>query len=203
MIYLSQLTLNRRSRQVRQELNDPYQMHRTLSKALGDDKQLYREARLLFRVEESQRTNRLCVLVQTLLPPDWQAVGNDDYFQEMPQMKAFDPTFRAGQSLFFRLRANPTKRVDGKRLGLYKEEEALQWVERQAGANGFQITRLVCSPLSKSTAKNGQGSQSTFCVARFDGTLRVLEPDKFMNVLKQGIGSGKGYGFGLLTVAAR
>ena len=41
MLYLSRLALNPRSRQAQAEIRDPYQMHRTLSKAFpeGDDAQ--------------------------------------------------------------------------------------------------------------------------------------------------------------------
>lgn len=200
MIYLSRMNLNPRSRQARKELNDPYQMHRTLSKAFGDD-QSYREARLLFRVEEPQPPKPLCVLVQTLLAPDWQSVGGGDYWLGEPQTKSFDPDFREGQRFYFRLRANPTQRVQGRRLGLYKEDEAEQWLLRQAHNHGFQILQSRVAPIAKTTAKNGQGTQSTFCVARFDGLLRVSDESKFLDALRGGIGSGKGYGFGLLTLA--
>jgi len=37
MIHLSLLILNPRSRQIQAELRDPYQMHRTISRAFGED----------------------------------------------------------------------------------------------------------------------------------------------------------------------
>jgi len=36
---------------------------------------------------------------------------------------------------------------------------------------------------------------------RFDGTLEVTEPEIFLETVRQGIGSGKGLGFGLLSLA--
>ena len=71
MIYLSCLPLNARSRQVQKELRDPYQMHRTLSRAFGDEGAEYREARCLFRVDAASRGAGLTALVQSRAMPDW------------------------------------------------------------------------------------------------------------------------------------
>jgi CRISPR system Cascade subunit CasE len=35
----------------------------------------------------------------------------------------------------------------------------------------------------------------------FDGLLRVSDPDVFRLTLQKGVGSGKAYGFGLLSIA--
>ena len=35
----------------------------------------------------------------------------------------------------------------------------------------------------------------------FEGMLRVDEPEKFLKSVESGIGSAKGFGFGLLSVA--
>ena len=36
---------------------------------------------------------------------------------------------------------------------------------------------------------------------QFDGLLEVAEPDRLRAAVRQGIGSGKGFGFGLLSLA--
>ena len=41
----------------------------------------------------------------------------------------------------------------------------------------------------------------TFYGVQFEGVLRVEDTKKFEYVLKNGIGSGKAFGFGLLTIA--
>jgi len=41
----------------------------------------------------------------------------------------------------------------------------------------------------------------TFGAATFEGILEVTDAEKFRQSLKQGIGTGKAYGFGLLSVA--
>jgi hypothetical protein len=36
---------------------------------------------------------------------------------------------------------------------------------------------------------------------RFDGLLQVADPDRLQETVRQGIGSGKGLGFGMLSLA--
>ena len=40
-----------------------------------------------------------------------------------------------------------------------------------------------------------------FLSVQFDGILQVIEPKRFRKTLVEGIGSGKAYGFGLLSIA--
>jgi CRISPR system Cascade subunit CasE len=41
----------------------------------------------------------------------------------------------------------------------------------------------------------------TFGSVLFEGVLQVTDPDGFRETLATGIGSGKAYGFGLLSIA--
>ncbi|MFW9877906.1 MAG: type I-E CRISPR-associated protein Cas6/Cse3/CasE [Candidatus Thorarchaeota archaeon] len=57
----------------------------------------------------------------------------------------------------------------------------------------------------KMKEKSGKSEQKkhrlTFEGVFFDGYLKITEKDKFIDGLKTGIGSGKSYGFGLLSIA--
>lgn len=208
MLYLSRLTLNPRARQVQSELRDPYEMHRTLSKAFDEGEAAQAAARCLFRVEESPR-GALCLLVQSRTEPAWDRLSAlPDYFQEPPQVKPFAPTLRAGQSLAFRLRANPTKREatpldspkQGRRVGLYTDETRLAWLARKASESGFALCSVTqaSEPPPECQAK---AHRAVFSAARFEGILRVTDPERLLSVLEGGIGAGKGFGFGLLSLA--
>jgi CRISPR system Cascade subunit CasE len=48
---------------------------------------------------------------------------------------------------------------------------------------------------------DGKDLKSQFSAARFDGTLRVTDPEKLAHALVNGIGKARGFGFGLLSVA--
>jgi len=213
MLYLSRLILNPRSRQVQAELRAPYEMHRTLAKAFGEGEEAQTAARCLFRVEESPQ-GALTVLVQSRTEPLWERMTTPtDYLQEPPQTKPFTPRFRAGQPFAFRLRANPTKRLPhpdanepaagrrtGNRVGLYTDEERLTWLSRKASESGFTL----CSVTQTSEVSpdcQAKGRRAVFSAARFEGVLRVTDPTLLSESLSKGIGAGKGFGFGLLSLA--
>ncbi|MDQ3814696.1 MAG: type I-E CRISPR-associated protein Cas6/Cse3/CasE [Armatimonadota bacterium] len=225
MLYFSQLTLNPRSRQVQHELRDPYQMHRSLARAFGDDDQ-FTAARVLFRVEEDTKDGLPRVLVQSLRPPDWAVLEDiERYLAGLPRMKEFDPAFAVGQALSFRLRANPTvkrsRKQEGKRQGrregIYHEEERLAWLARKGEQSGFRVLAVVTRGLGREVAKQHDDGTpfkipqvqcrldeqrlAAFSAVQFDGTLVVSDPAALRKALESGIGSGKGFGFGLLSVA--
>ncbi|MGD9891483.1 MAG: type I-E CRISPR-associated protein Cas6/Cse3/CasE [Dehalococcoidia bacterium] len=132
-----------------------------------------------------------------------------------------------GASLRFRLRANPTKRVSprgegernlnkwaGKRIDLRTEEEQIAWLRRKGAQGGFQLEAVQTSadiadvrwmPEGRLTGRrqdnDGDRRTLTFRSVLFEGRLVVTDAEQFRQTLAAGIGSGKAYGFGLLSVA--
>ena len=218
-MFLSRLILNPRSRAVQRDLADPYQMHKTLSRGWPQESE-YSRARVLFRVEDSER-RAPSVLVQSKTAPDWSFLesgeySHSDYVCDAPDAKEWMPHLEAGRVLAFRLLANPTVKRDGKRCGLYLEDERLRWLERKAKSGGFAHLSVNVRDEGRDVEKTAPDGNATrlrqmqirlgerdaaFSVARFDGTLRVLDADAFRSALENGIGSAKGLGFGLLSVA--
>ncbi len=201
-MFLSQLILNPRSREVRRDLADPYQMHRTLLAAFPP-RENGGPGRILYRAEMSRVTGRMAVLLQSQQAPAWEQIRvAQDYFVEPPTSKAFDPVFRTGQRLQFRLRANPTVKREGKRLGLLREAEQLAWLQRKAENGGFRIESVEVIPEGMTIGHRKEtASDLTHLAVRFDGVLHILDPDRFRITLEAGIGSAKGFGFGLLSLA--
>lgn len=220
-MYLSQLTLNPRSRQVRSELGNPYELHRTILNAFPNQ-DAGGPGRVLFRLDVLGRSGeqKLALLVQSDKQPEWDHLPNlDSYLQPTfdpnPAQKEFSPTFTPGQRLHFRLRANPTKRLlhddperklkKGQRIGLLKEDEQLAWLQRKAEQAGFAIFSVTVAAEGKQQAKIRRQDEPvynlTHLAVRFDGVLQVTDPDRFLLTLQSGIGSGKGLGFGLLSLA--
>ncbi len=75
-MYLSQLILNPQSRQVQHELADPYELHRTVSRAFPDgvfkaERTEDNATNILFRVDLHPRTRIPTLLVQSRQHPRW------------------------------------------------------------------------------------------------------------------------------------
>jgi len=204
-MYLSKLTLNLRCQQARQDLANPYEMHRTLSWTVAEALQ-ERQERLLWRVEPYRLTPPV-VLVQTLTRPDWSKVFArfPDYGELDPTSpKFFDPQFQEGQVLRFRLRANPTvKRLD-KRHALRTDKEKLEWLERKLADAGARVLRAAVTGEARIRAwKPGKGEPRPIVIQAvlYEGILQVLDPARLREALARGIGPAKGLGMGLLSLA--
>lgn len=144
--------------------------------------------------------------------------------EENPAVKERTPALHRGQMLAFRLSANPTKRLSagknnkGKRIGIYDEAEQRKWLVEKGQKGGFQILRTELSQgdkvqwkaLSEIEQRQRDERSNTaeplppktgLLEVRFDGILQVTDPAAFLAAIQAGIGSGKAFGFGLLSVA--
>lgn len=138
---------------------------------------------------------------------------------------------KAGDRLRFRLRANATRKIDtktgpdglrrnGRRVELRTEADQLAWLSRKAAAGGFEVLSVRVDAGVLDVVATGQGTggravgakwvrtggsprelRLTFTPVVFDGHLRITDPDIFLRTLAAGIGPGKAYGFGLLSLA--
>ncbi|MEN6519702.1 MAG: type I-E CRISPR-associated protein Cas6/Cse3/CasE [Armatimonadota bacterium] len=201
-MYLSMLQLNPRCKQVQSEIYDPYQMHRTLCKAFGDDEESWKNARVLFRVDETNGGCKLCALVQSKLRPDWTKLTVPGNYQvDEPKLKEVQFALETGQRLGFRLRANPTVKRDGKREGLYKEEEQYEWLRKKGEHGGFTVLNAIARADGKQKSLTAKGKDAVLLSVIFEGILQITDPELFLKTLESGIGSAKGFGFGLLSIA--
>lgn len=205
-MYLSQLNLNPHNRRVQKELAQPYQMHRTLMRSFPDNLETPDDERVLFRVDIDRRTGGVTVLMQSFLRPTWGWLENSGavgYLLGSPKTKSFENKLRDGQVLSFRLRANPTVKRQGKRYGLYKEEQQRDWLDRKAEQDGFKVQSVIVTQQPKiysTVHRNGHSHRITMAAVRFDGTMAVRDADQLWGALQYGIGSGKSMGFGLLSL---
>ena len=204
-MYLSLLRLNPRSRKAMTEASRPYELHRSLMRAFPS----YDSSgagRILFRLDIEREKGGMSILVQSEEKPEWTALtGSGDFLLEEPQCKPFNPTIPVGKLLYFRLRANPTVKRNGKRLGILREEDQIEWLRRKGKEGGFEIVSLTVMPESiahdKMTDHTGTKHNISLFSVRLEGVLTVTDENKFEKSLKHGIGSGKGLGFGLISIA--
>lgn len=204
-MHLSRLTLDPRLRQTRRLMASPYDLHQAIARAFPNASD-GGSGRVLFRLDEDRRSGGLSLLVQSEKVPDWKrAELLSACLAEPVKCKAFDPAIRQGQVLYFRLRANPTVKRDGKRLGLLRQEEQLAWLERKAEEDGFSVVSCTIIPEGLRKDSKGDGNSGkrplTLLSVRFEGVLRVEQPSALLSAIREGIGAGKGLGFGLLSVA--
>ncbi len=227
-MYLSRLVLNPKSRTVRHTMGDCQDLHRTVMSAFPRESGM--NARMgmgvLHRLEVSARTGKIILYVQSKVKPDWSRL-EQDYLAEAPAVKSVSAAYaniREGAVLVFRLLANPTRKIDtksgsdgtrrnGRRIPLNDEYAQMEWLARKGEVSGFELCRQALSDLPDARALQERASTSTVGQhpnghltldgVLFEGHLRVTDAGLFREALVSGIGPGKAYGFGLLSIAPR
>lgn len=166
----------------------------------------------LFRID-TLSNGRVVILVQSAIEPDWDyAFRNAKYLLAAPpEVKPFEPRFSKGQCLRFRLAANPTRRLSkhspdvkeesiGKRVPV-PTHMLIDWLARNAESAGFIIERDATTIHPGYIYWNKNDKRQRLRSVLFDGFLQVTDANAFRMTLTHGIGSGKAFGFGLLSVA--
>jgi CRISPR system Cascade subunit CasE len=198
-------------------------MHRTVYRAFPSANFKDNESTgVLFRVDLHPKTRIATLLVQSLLKPNWDFLFIDrkDYLLdeedlplgvENPDFKEMDLQLRPGQSLAFRLRANPTVKKDregkkqGRRVGLVGEEDQRKWLQRKIESAGATLVSVNIADdqlvRGKLFIEKEDEKRMRFLSVQFDGILQVKDPLQFTQTIYTGIGSAKGLGFGLLSLA--
>ncbi len=113
----------------------------------------------------------------------------------------------------FDLYANPTKAIkkpngqggfakNRQRLTLMDEFSQTEWLMRKAASHGFILRDDIPLKLDKPVDHrfNKKGEIGLHIGVRFQGILEVTDREKFKRAFREGIGSAKGFGFGLLLI---
>lgn len=109
-----------------------------------------------------------------------------------------------GRRLRFNIAANPVHRDDnGRRKLIMDRGRRVRWMSWQGQRNGFEIDldRLNMTWRGTVTGKHETAGEITLSVVQFDGLLTITDPGKFITALTKGIGRGKAYGCGMLSIA--
>ncbi len=130
------------------------------------------------------------------------------------ESKAYDPLLRrieTGGLWHFRLTANPTVSKPsqagqrGKVLGHITTAYQKQWLLDRAEKHGFSLSETAFDVKESRWLRFRKGTDGgrpvTLLSVTYEGLLTVTDPELFTRTLTEGLGRGKAYGLGLLTVA--
>lgn len=204
-MYLSKLILNEREGYVHRELGNAHALHQRIMQAFPDEQRLNprQDWNVLYRHEPDS----LVVLVQSDLKPDWSRLPLNYFAEPCCEPKpliAIAGTLAVGRVFQFRLKANPSKRdkQSGKTIGLNGRENQLAWLVRQSQLKGFTVhsVDVVSMPDLVGRKKTGLPPIRIQAVL-FQGVLEIADVRLFEAALRCGIGRGRSYGCGLLSLA--
>jgi len=179
-------------------IGNRYRVHQRLRMAYRD------EPRLLYRIEELEGKTR--ILAQSSTKPDWEDAFSDfDVLASTPQVKELRlENLNKDGYLRFKLVANPVVTRDHRRLGLFKEEERVDWLRRQLEKSGAFLKEVTSREIGLVRSEKNPAKDNhiqTHYGVEFNGVLQVSDAALLALRMGEGIGPAKAYGFGLLTVA--
>ena len=197
---------------------DIYRLHQAVMELYS---QQNNPGRVLYRAEAA--ADEAVVLVQSQSKPSAENITLG--LKPMGVTKEIDlaNAFPKGAQYKFRLVAAPAMRpskpnTDGtrNRKPYYKQEEQMQWLIRKSEKSGFSLisqepqqewlgfdetdlSQVTITPIGNKKGKK-EGKTITIYAVQFDGYLRVDDPELFYQAVKNGIGTAKGFGMGLLSL---
>lgn len=167
---------------------------------------------VLFRLEDTPAGTH--ILLQSTQEPDFARLP-DGY--GTARTRPLDPllgALRPGLTVRYRCVASAVRKPGATTRELYRLPAVVPlsgaaadaWWLRQADATGLKPLDLHSQPLDTVQGPRGtQGSAARQRIrharTRFDGTAAITDPDLLRTKIVEGIGRGKAYGCGLLSIA--
>ncbi|GAA2052191.1 type I-E CRISPR-associated protein Cas6/Cse3/CasE [Catenulispora yoronensis] len=212
-VWLTRITLNTRTHQARRDLRDVAQMHRTVMRLFPDGlgSTARASAGVLFRTEDTDDGPTL--LIQSQIEPDATRLS-DEYGTALT--RSLDPlllALRPGLPVRYRIIANATRKLgvntqagNPHRIVPLGGPEAELWWHRQAEQSGLHLRTSSTLALTSATGvrdvpEPAKPQPQRHARTQFDGTATITDADLLRQRLREGIGRGKSYGCGLLTLA--
>lgn len=220
-LYLTLMHLNPLAPDVLKDLRDPHALHGRIMRAfpvvLDPEEKARAYLGVLHRLESDRRSGRLLLYVQSGIMPDWSFLPQQyllDVELANPSVKAVGRIYEgiaAEKVLRFRLRVNPTRKIEtksgpdgtrhnGRRVPLNGVDAQVAWLTRKGTECGFELLRATVAGAGAGEMVRSHSTGRTFQGVLFEGQLVVRDPERFRLALTKGIGPGKAYGFGLLSI---
>jgi CRISPR system Cascade subunit CasE len=200
--WLTRIVLNQRSAAAREDIRDAAAAHRRLMKLFPDGlgEKARQQTGVLFRLDHTREGP--VMLVQSTIKPDPASLP-DGYGQvDTREIGALLAALHVGVPVHYRIAGNTSKRVlNGERAGkvvALSGEAVDQWWQRKADAHGL---RLVTAYTTAQPTAQGNRGAIQHAITRFDGRAMIIDPDRVRAAVCGGIGRGKAFGCGLLSLA--
>ena len=115
--------------------------------------------------------------------------------------KQAEVEFMNGESYKFRLVVDVTENKEGHSYRLIiDEKEQLDWLKKRCGYRGFKLQQVLILGRRQIEITQRNGNAFYLNAVHFEGILSVEDKDKFTIGYRSGIGHGKGFGMGMLSL---
>ena len=205
-MYLSRIEVDLKSRGAMRAMDNPEILHGMIESCFSEDHE-----RTLWRMDTLNEKKYLLLLSREkpdLIPLDRQ-IGMPGSSLETKDYQPLLDRIKAGSIWHFRLVANPVKSVmePGEKRGSLKAitiaSQQREWLERQSGKHGFLLAPKMYDVVQSEWRNfRNKGRNVSILSVSFEGILTVSDEAAFLKMMQNGLGRGKAYGMGLMTVVS-
>lgn len=203
-MYLSRIALNMERYETMGALQQTERIHAMIAACFSQDE------KKLWRIDSLKGKFWLLLLSET--PPISDAISEQIGFPGTTwETKDYTPLMeriKDNSVWHFRLTANPTQSIPvqggrGKVKAISVVPKQREWLQRQGEKHGFQVQDDQFDVVANEWKQfKHRHEEITLLSTTFEGYLTVTDPQLFCEALTKGIGRGKAYGMGLLTVVS-
>lgn len=211
MTTLTRILINPASRGGGRLLTRPQAMHAAVRACFPPDLE-ERHGRVLWRLDANANTYTLYIVGPE--EPDRAVIVDQAGWASRPGETAdygrFLDSLVTNQEWAFRLTANPVRSLPSNGAGRGRvvphvtPEQQVEWLRTQQDRHGFDLIDVRVDrrrDLAFVKGRPDEKQRVTLRTAQFNGLLRVTDPHALRSALVLGIGRGRAYGCGLLTLA--
>lgn len=199
-MYLSKFTFDLSKPNVLRDLNNCCEMHRSVMAPFPGDGQGRQSMGIQYRLEGESY-----ILVQSQVLPDPARCPAGYAIAGVKDVTEAFRSIGAGEIFRFSLLANPSYREThgGNRHMRATRPQWLKWLrEKGKEIGGFVLEEddgILTAP--RRVCGRGRDGMVTLGAVLYQGVLQVSQKELFRSALEIGIGQGKSYGLGLLSIA--
>lgn len=200
-MYITRLRLDTGKPETRLLLSSPSKIHGTVEAGRqfvpGPGR-----ASARWRIDEVGTEARLFVVSDD--KPDYQSLLGQCGVGVPQETLDYDELLKdlaTGQKVRFRLVGNPVRPDAGKWRAHTTAKYQLGWLDHQGSRHGFTVASATAHHSGFVRFGRVDGSTVTLYRTTFDGVLSIDDIEAFRAALTGGIGRGKAYGCGLMTIA--
>ncbi|MGW0771766.1 type I-E CRISPR-associated protein Cas6/Cse3/CasE [Streptomyces sp. NPDC002676] len=215
-VYLTHISLNLNNREVRLDLANAVTLHRRVMTLYPKDigPQARHQLGVLFRSDDNPDGPRL--LIQSHIEPDLARLPPTYGVGTTKPLTPLLEALRPGLAVRYRITANAIRKPGATTRSLYGLSAVIpltgaaaeEWWIRQASKAGLKIHSVDSTPLDTARGRRDTSRQSgnrkpsiIHARTRFEGTALIEDTELLRQRLIDGIGKGKAYGCGLLSLA--
>ncbi|MFI0511180.1 type I-E CRISPR-associated protein Cas6/Cse3/CasE [Streptomyces sp. WSLK1-5] len=209
-LWLTRIIPNPQNQQARRDFRNAVDLHYSVMKLFPDDigDEARKQLGILFRAETTPQGTYL--LLQSRTRPNLDALPADYGSADSRPLTPLLDALRPGLPVRYRIDASAVRKPRKSMQQLYNLKPivaltgaaAVEWWERQAERAGLKLTATHATRMEPAAGlKAGTKQRVNNARTRFEGNALIQDPDLLRQRIEEGIGRGKAYGCGLLSLA--